>query len=177
MNLRKLSRFTSIFLKKAQTLPTEVSSTNTISSDETSAFLEHSQMTMQTSNEVYEWAEGQVGEPGIETEQGKINTLTYSRDMRDSSTNFNAKAKEFIESTDSNKTVNSIESLFNTMMQSYNNLTGPDQLNDQWVSENQQFDLAQKMKQMEGSMKYMGEYIQKQKNVETNNENEPQLPS
>jgi hypothetical protein len=177
MNLRKLARFTSIFLKKAQTLPTAVSSTNTISSDETSAFLEHSQMTVQTSNEVYEWAEGQVGEPGTETEQGKINTVTYSRDMRDSSTNFNAKAKEFIDSTDGNKAVSSIESLFNTMMQSYNNLTGQDQLNSQWVSDNQQFDLAQKIKQMEGSMKYIGDYIKKQKNVETNTENQPQLPS
>lgn len=175
MQFSKVSKLSSIFHKKAQ-LMTDVSSTNTISSDETSAFLEHAKMTAETANQIYEWANEQIGEPGTNPEQGKLNLFNFARDFRDTSTNFETKARDFIESTDSNKTISSIESNFNAMMQNYNNLTGPEQLNDQWVSDNQQFDLAQDVKQLSGSMKFMEEYIQKQKNVEANTENVPSLP-
>ena len=175
MNTFKLSKLISIFEKKAQALPSDVQSTNSISSDETSAFLQHAEMTAKTAEEVFNWAERMV-DPAVQTDQGQINTFTYSREMRDNSANFNNKAREFIESTDDNKSVSSIDSLFNSMMGAYNNLTGPEQLDDQWVAENQQFELAQDMKQMQGSMQYMEQYIQKQKNVETNTANEPQLP-
>lgn len=170
----KLQRLLNIFVKRAQAPLADVSSTNTISSAETTAFLDHAKMTSETAKAVHEWAKEQIGTQTVEQEQ--INIFTYSRDLMDSSLNFYNKAKEFIESTDVNKSVSNVDQLYNAMVANYNNLTAPGRLDDQWVSSNQQFELSQDMKQMQSSMQYMRKYIDKQKNVEANQINEPRLP-
>jgi len=183
MNFRKLARFASIFLKSAQALPDGVSSTNTVSSDETSAFDEHAKMTASTADLVHQWAQDNIGEVGTEEDQNLINIYNFSRDLKDSAANFYSKASEFAQSTDVNKTIVSIDSLFNTLMGNYNKLTDPGLLDDAWVADakNQPdykgTNLGEAMDMMQQSMKYMEEYINKYKNQEANSEAGPSLPS
>ena len=149
-----------------------------VSSTEDGNFQLCAQFTAETAQKIFDWIDGKIGSDNTtrETDQKAANYYTWSRDFRDSSANFLTQANNYLESTDQNKNVATLDSNFNVMMQAYSNLTQAGYLDDSWETENSQFEESKDLTTTECAMDYMAYYLNKSLNQEANSGSEPTLP-
>ncbi len=170
MHYTKLIKLAWAFSKRAQVIALD--SSDAVTQKDMDLFLSQSQVLQDAASTIFEW----VSEIAVNTNDPRLMELKrFSQALNDSTKNLNSNASTFIESTDANKTISTMDSDVNAVTQNYNAIHDT-YLKDDWVAKNNQFDEAKAMDQIPESMSFIKKFIQKQRNSEANSESEPSLP-
>ena len=164
-------RLASYFSKKAQ--EASLDSSDNVTQEDMDFFKGETAKVMESANTVAEWA----AEISTNTNDPKLMELDrFAQALSLAANSLNGKAKAFLNSTDENKTITTVDSDVNAVMNNYNALHD-NHLDDSWIQQNNTFDESKAMDQIEQSMTFVKDFVQKQKNAEANRGSEPSLPT